>query len=195
MANLFGPAFFTGVEFLALLFFVIGTPIDMFRLKDIDSLGNTNCVTMWGFKEKCHSTTYDVTFSKALFDTCESRYNYIVLTQACSLITIAAFLICFFFALLACCCTFRLCCCRVLIFIISIVGTITGAIAWGSMVTIYLNNQSDDFMVELNVLCSPWKLIFKYGAGFALLVTGWCLHAVNGLILLLPCVWTDPKSL
>ncbi|KPI85579.1 amastin-like protein [Leptomonas seymouri] len=72
---------------------------------DESTLGDTPCLTLWGLKEKCYSTTYDARVSD-LFEMCPERRARFRAAQAFAIMNI-------FIYGVACVLGFvQLCCCR-----------------------------------------------------------------------------------
>lgn len=163
------------LQILAFLFILVGTPIDQFRSKNQDSLGNTNCLTFWGTKTKCYSTEYNGRVT-TIFRTCDGRKTRFQAAQAFSIISIGVFLAAALMGLIQlCCCA----CFRWICLLLNIVGTATACVCWACMVSEYYNSRG--------ALCPKFNTTMKYGAGFALFVVGWVINMVNIVILMLPC--------
>lgn len=179
------------LEAIAFLFIVVGTPIDQFRSKtdnnDLTSfLGNTACLSLWGRKNECYSTTINTRPSK-LFDACKDRLVRFQAGEAMAIVSIVLYGLCLILALCACgCCSACACCLRVVIVILTIAGIASGAAVWGCMANCY--NVQHSFSESSDAsLCLSLKDHFKYGAGFALILVAWILHTVNVIMALLPC--------
>lgn len=189
-----GLTIYTILEFVAFVFVLVGTPIDMFRSKGQNEIGNSACLTMWGYKSECYSTSYDVKSMSTLFAGCPKRLHHFQAAEAFAIISIAVFAVCFILGLCMCsCCSSCACCCRVLLCILIILGIASAAVVWACMAASYnVDHNGDDSSAEsiisdVNPLCYKLKNIVKYGAGFALIVVGWAIHTVNLLFALLPC--------
>lgn len=188
MAFNVGLTIFTLLEFVALLFFTIGTPIDMFQSKDRDCEGNAHCLTLWGLKTKCYSMKYEEKFSYEWFEGCTSRFLNFRLSQAFSILSIYIYFMCFVVGVsLCCCCASCLAQGKLLLGVLTFFGCGTGAAAWGFMATAYNVNQGNDERIIVNELrCNAFKETFSYGSGFILFVMGWCLQSVNILMAVSP---------
>ncbi|KPI85577.1 amastin-like protein [Leptomonas seymouri] len=154
----------------------------MFRRKDEDTLGNTPCLTLWGLKDKCYSTTYDVRVND-LFVMCPERRDRFRAAQAFAIIFIVIFCVeCVLGFVQLCCCT----CLRWVCLALNILG-IFSCIPWTLMCVMYFRNteSSSDWWRSRN--CTRFNTDYKYGAGFALLVTAWCVNTVNIVFIMLPC--------
>lgn len=169
---------YTCLEFVAFVLFVVGTPIDMFRRSGEDTLGNTYCISLWGLKKKCYSTTYNYKIN-TLWELCSGRKNLFKAAEITAILTILILFVCFMLAFLACCCCKPCTCCiRLLLVPLTIASIGTGAATWGCMASSY--NSS-------NGKCPAIKKDWSYGAGFGLLVTAWVINVINMVFLLLPC--------
>ncbi|KPA82130.1 amastin-like protein [Leptomonas pyrrhocoris] len=170
------------LQFIAFLFLLVGTPIDMFRAKNEDTIGNKPCLTMWGTKEKCYSTKYDIR-PDDLFVLCKERRDRFRAAEAFAIIHIVVYLVaCILGFVQLCCCS----CLRWACLALNILG-ITSCISWAIMADLYLRNSSASLTWSGSPNCYKFNLAFKYGAGFGLLVTAWCLNIVAMVFLMLPC--------
>nr|ACS87803.1 d-amastin [Angomonas deanei] len=175
-----GIIIYSIVQFIAFLFILVGTPIDMFRAKNVDLIGNTKCLTMWGAKEKCYSTKYDTRIND-LFAFCEGRRDRFRAAEAFAIINIAIYgVACILGFVQLCCCH----CLRWVCLVLNILG-ITSVVSWAIMSDSFLKRNGTR---GLNVvLCGKLNAYYKYGAGFALFVVAWCLDIINIIFLMLPC--------
>jgi len=177
-----GVLLYTLAQIVALVFAVVGTPIEMFRFKhEVD--GDTPCVTLWGIKNKCSSTSYDVKVDDDLmFLGCSSRQDHFKAAEAFAIISICIIAGAAAFGFIQCCCCV---CCQFLLYLLNICTIATLCIAWALMANVY-NSNSDKSVAT--VMCHALKdEDFKYGAGFALLVVAWCIVIIDMIFLKLPC--------
>ncbi|KAL7696245.1 amastin-like protein [Lotmaria passim] len=170
------------LQFIAFLFILVGTPIDMFRAHEKSVWGNTQCLTMWGFKMKCYSNTYDIKPSE-LFPACTERRDRFRAAEAFAIISIVVYgVACIFGFVQLCCCS----CLRWACVLLNIFG-ITSCISWAIMSDLYLKDTTSSPTWTTSVNCHKLKLNYKHGAGFALLITGWALNLVGIVFLAFPC--------
>lgn len=162
------------LQFVAFVFVLVGTPIDMFRSKKENVLGNTPCLTLWGMKTKCYSTKYDSKLSDT-FGTCTDRINRFRAAEAFAILSIIVFgVACLIGFIMLCCCS----CLRWLCLVLNILGIATACITWALMVDAYYTSRNT---------CPKLNITYKYGAGLALFVVGWCLDIIDIIFLMLPC--------
>jgi len=175
----FGIIIYAILQFIAFLFILVGTPIDMFRSKDRNVFGNTECLTMWGYKQKCYSTTYDIRIND-LFALCTGRRDRFRAAEAFAIICIFVYGVAALLGfVMMCCCS----CLRWVCLVLNIVG-ISSVVTWAIMVDAYHQSSGGSGVS----VCGRMKSDrMKYGAGFALFLTGWCLNIVNIIFLMLPC--------
>lgn len=173
-----GFTIYSILEAVAFVFIIVGTPIDQFRQQSEDTLGNKPCLTLWGMKNKCYSTTLD-SKPQSIFSGCPDRKSRFMAAEAMSIVSILVYGLCLLLAICACgCCSSCGCCLRVVIVILTLVGIATGAAVWGCM--------ANSYNVTHNI-CPPLSRGMKYGAGFALILVAWILHTINLVMALLPC--------
>ncbi|KEG14368.1 amastin [Trypanosoma grayi] len=167
-----GAILYGVVGLVAFLFVLVGTPIDQFRSKNVDIIGNTHCLTLWGNKAKCYSTKYDTSISET-FPGCNTLVKHFKAAEAFAIISVFVLLVAAIAGLVTCCCCG---CLRWVASLLSVVGIVTVVIVWALMAHAYNNNVS-------GCMSTPFKHRYKYGAGFALIVTGWCLLFVALVVL------------
>lgn len=190
----FGPSIYAVIMLIAFLFVLVGTPIDMFRGKDAksvsDSFSNKACYTMWGYKEKCYSTKYTEKL-KNTYNQCKGRLGLFRAAEAFAIINIILYLLTAILAFI------QLCCCRCLRWVclaLSVLG-ITLVITWACMAAVFhtqsdcekVANVSSDYCLITSPQCGKFSVSSKLGAGFALIVTSWCLDIVAIPFLFIPC--------
>jgi len=139
-------------------------------------LGNTPCVTLWGLKESCYSTSIAMKPDQ-MFGSCNDRLDRFKAAEAFAIISCVVFAAALLFAVvLVCCCP----CLKWICLILNIVGVVTACVVWACMADAYNKTRGDLF-------CAAFKTTgYKYGAGFGLFVTGWCLGIVGIVCILLP---------
>ncbi|KAL7696247.1 amastin-like protein [Lotmaria passim] len=194
-----GLVLYSIVQFIAFLFILVGTPIDQFRLSTDDMFSNSPCLTIWGWKNKCISATWN-TRTNTLWSSCPDRKDRFRASEglaiAAIVITLVASILGF---VMLCCCR----CLRWLNLILNLLGTGTGCAVSALMIDAYYNRHDPYSSVELlvgNITCGALRdnaLVhgevgtgaahFKYGAGFALYIVGWGLCFINIIFLMLPC--------
>lgn len=173
-----GLTIFCILQFAVVVLLIVGTPIDQFRSKDLDIFSDTACVTLWGWKKKCFSTTYDIRPAD-LYVGCGNRLTRVRVAEACSIIAIGLMLISFILGLiLMCCCA----CFKFLCAILNILGSIAALVTWSLMVQTYYNSSGNKLFY-----CGRMNNQYKYGAGFGLFVTGFALGIVAIIFVCLPC--------
>lgn len=187
------------VQFIAFLFTLVGTPIDQFRLSKDEMFSNSPCLTIWGWKNKCISATWD-TRTDSLWSSCTDRRNRFRAAEGLSIAAIALSLIaCIFGFIMLCCCR----CLRWLNLFLNLLATGAGCAVTALMIDAFYNRHDEYTAAEAlvgNITCGALRkdatisgevgigiAHFKYGAGFALYIVGWGLCFVNILFLMLPC--------
>lgn len=199
-----GLIVFTVLQFIALLFTVIATPISMFKLNDewrdkvYPSLaGNSKsiCVTAWGMKLGCNTASY---YNRDFTHTfCERvRLDFKIVEAFC--------LMCIFFMFVG-----------LIMGVLSIlqkvgkgptaaIGTtamVFSIIPWGVLAGMYhqqpcceTTGWNTDVKVttcvgdntDVTVPIPPFGKMGSYGAGFGLLVTSWCLMVIAIIFAFIP---------
>ncbi|ORC93507.1 amastin [Trypanosoma theileri] len=160
------------IGLIAFLFVLVGTPIDQFRSRTEDLVGNTPCLTLWGQKQKCYSTKYDLRPAE-LFPGCSTLVDRFKAAEGFAIISIGVLLIAALVGLVTCCCCG---CLRWIACILMVLAIATVCIVWGLMANMYNAKVG-------GCVYTPFKHDYKYGAGFALVVTGWCLIFVSLVVL------------
>ncbi|CAJ1992393.1 Amastin surface glycoprotein [Leishmania donovani] len=179
MACNIGMFLYAILQFIAFLFVVVATPIDIF-LEVIEGTQTDGCLTLWGFKRNCSSTAYLVK-SDELWANCMGRRNRFRAAQAFAVISIFVYGTAFVLGLIAlCCCA----CLRWVCLALNVAGIATLCIVWASMVVTFNKDEGED--------CPALNVITKIGVGLILLVVAWCLDIINIALLLLP--WQDRDS-
>nr|CAJ2467760.1 unnamed protein product [Leishmania braziliensis] len=167
------------VQFIAFLFVLVGTPIDMFRERGFDRFNNSPCVTLWGEKLQCYSVGNTTPLDELWMD-CPSRRDRFRACQAFAIISICVYgaaAVLGFLLLWGCSCLRWVC------LALNVAGIATLGIVWASMVVVY--NYVDGG-------CIDEVLMSVFGSGFVLLVIAWCLDIINIAFLLLPWQARDP---
>ncbi|XQJ24939.1 amastin-like protein [Leishmania guyanensis] len=160
------------LQFIAFLFVLVATPIDMFRLKADGTFDNSLCITLWGLKNKCYGLKYeDDVFS--LWSVCGTRTQRFRAAQAFAIISIFVYGLAAVlgFILLWCCTYLRRVCLA-----LNVTGIVTLCVVWASMAVTYYT---------LDGQCFGMRFRMKFGSGFVLLVMAWCLDIINIVLLLL----------
>nr|CAJ2467754.1 unnamed protein product [Leishmania braziliensis]CAJ2467756.1 unnamed protein product [Leishmania braziliensis]CAJ2467758.1 unnamed protein product [Leishmania braziliensis] len=169
------------VQFIAFLFVLMGTPIDMFHLRIGGRFGNTPCITLWGLNEQCYTSRNDISLEQLWMD-CPIRRDRFRRAQVFAVISICVYGLAALLGFIAlCCCS----CLRWVCLALNIAGVATLCVVWASMVRTY--EKADEN-------CIREKLISFLGVGFALLVIAWCLDIINIAFLLLPWQARDPSK-
>ncbi|CAJ1018460.1 Amastin surface glycoprotein, putative [Leishmania lindenbergi] len=169
------------LQFIAFLFVLVGTPLDMFHLRSGGRFGNTPCITLWGLNEECYTSRNDISLDTLWMD-CPSRRDRFRVAQVFAIISIFVYgLAALLGFILLCCCS----CLRWVCLALNIAGIATLCVVWASMVRTY--EKADGF-------CVREKLVSFFGVGFSLLVMAWCLDITNIAFLLLPWQGRDPTK-
>ncbi|KAK7197471.1 amastin-like protein [Novymonas esmeraldas] len=184
------------VQFIAFLFILVGTPIDQFRVQNTEVFSNNPCLTVWGWKRKCISATWDVSTNN-YWSGCPERRTRFRAAEALTIVAIGISALAFIFGL------FMLCCCRCmrwLCLILNILATGSGCAVTALMIDAFYNNHESGLRKYNNscyALRETGSIVaisgttvathFKYGAGFALYIVGWGLCFINIIFLMLPC--------
>ncbi|TPP49081.1 Amastin surface glycofamily protein [Leishmania donovani] len=174
MAYPVGIILYAILQFIAFLFVLVGTPIDMFRGTTKDLFNISLCITLWGSKFECNTIMYAMPTDDQ-WKFCPTRLQHFRIAEILSIISV------FVYALAALLGFIMLCCCsllRWLCLVFNIAGIVTLGITWGSMVVEYGRNESR--------FCPPLRKDYKFGVGFALFMVAWVLNLINIVFLLLP---------
>lgn len=180
-----GTILFTILEFFAFALVIVGTPIDVFRKDGESSDSNTECLTMWGYKEKCYSTSLTLKFTSNTFLNCPSRFRLFQCSQACSIITILLFFMNFLLGLVSCCCAGGNCAFTCIIYFFSALAFLTAAAVWIPLSVLFLSGSNDK--TSIYDLCEALNRNYIYGIGFFLVLSGWVGHTVGSIFLSFPC--------
>ncbi|CBZ30237.1 putative amastin-like surface protein [Leishmania mexicana MHOM/GT/2001/U1103] len=161
------------LQFIAFVFVLVATPIDMFRGRN--GLFLNFCLTLWGIKWGCSNTSYHLT-SEEVWVNCSERRNRFRAAEGLAVISIVLYGAAFVLGaiLLFSCPLFRWVC-----LVLNILGMLTVGIVWVAMVLTYYVDEHEN--------CPEMKLFFNYGAGFALFVIAWCLDIINIVFLMIRC--------
>ncbi|TPP49074.1 Amastin surface glycofamily protein [Leishmania donovani] len=179
MACRIGMILYVIFQFLAFLLVLVGTPIDMFRVKELGRFANTPCLTLWGGKEECYSTMYDVSYEE-LWANCTHRRLQFRVAASLAVISIVVYGLAFIlgFIMLFCCFCLRWVCLT-----LNILGFGTLGVVWALMVVVYYKDDG--------LFCPRVSSRFDFGFGFILLVVAWCLNIIDIWFLVLPCTVGD----
>ncbi|CAM38583.1 putative amastin-like surface protein [Leishmania braziliensis MHOM/BR/75/M2904] len=173
---------YAALQFIAFVFVVVGTPIDMFRVKPMFREGTVPCLTLWGGKFHCFDLSYDFR-PEYVFVNCTNRLMRFRVAEAFAIISIFLYGAAFVLGVL------MLLCCPLLRWIclgLNIVGAVTLGVVWASMSVAYTVD-------EMN--CSMLSFEFHYGAGFALFVAAWVLDIINIFVVVLSiCTTASAES-
>nr|CCM20276.1 Putative amastin-like protein [Leishmania guyanensis] len=154
----------------------------MFRSRDEAPFGNTPCITLWGFKDKCYSGMLSQN-SDDLWSPCPRRRDSFRAAQAFAIISILVYgLAALFGFIMLCRCPWL----RVVCLVLNVTGAVTLCIVWASMVVAYST---------LDRPCFGLRSRNNFGSGFVLLVLAWCLDIINMVFLLLPSQAKDPSEI
>ncbi|CAM37353.1 amastin [Leishmania braziliensis MHOM/BR/75/M2904] len=168
-------------QFIAFIFVLVATPLDMFRVKDLGRFGSTPCLTLWGGKENCNDLKSDTSYHE-LWSFCPGRLARFRMAEVFAVISIFVYGLAalFGFIVLFCCSFFHWICLA-----LNITGVVTVCVVWVLMVFDYYNAED---------LCPAINTRFDFGNGFGLFVAAWCLNLVNTVLLLLQCRARDPSE-
>ncbi|CBZ24104.1 putative amastin-like protein [Leishmania mexicana MHOM/GT/2001/U1103] len=163
------------LQFLAFLFVLVATPIDMFRPKGTSRFASTQCLTLWGEKMECFNTVYTRS-SDELWANCTDRRIVFRASEALAVISIFVYALAFIlgFIMLFCCFCLRWVCLT-----LNIIGSVTLSVVWVLMVVVYYTDDVNG--------CQRLMKWFQFGLGFILLVSAWCLDVLGILDLLILC--------
>lgn len=160
-------------QFIAFVLVGLGTFIDMFRQENEERFGNTPCISLWGFKMMCYSSTLnDSSFS--MFHKCPAKANCFLTAQLFAQISLVVVGSAAVVGI-----TLLLCypCLRWVCLLLNITVAVTGGFVVGCMV--YANYN--DF--GTSSFCLRQEVGYKFGIGFQLLTAGWCLNTINTFFL------------
>lgn len=165
---------FTIIEVLVLAFTVIGTPIAQFKPRHRGP-GVKSCLTMWGAKADCGSTSYSARGIDAFG--CGQRKNNMTGAAVFAIVSIVVALILVLYGVLM---VLNACQSAILPIILSILAVATLLVCWACVAGVYNNS-----MCNCNGCWMSGKLKnmnIEYGAGFILIVIAWCLQVVNCIL-------------
>ncbi|CAJ1039105.1 putative Amastin surface glycoprotein [Leishmania shawi] len=160
------------LQFIAFLFVLVATPLDMFRFKP-NFRRIEGCVTLWGHKTVCNSMFYDRNLYEA-WGICPSRLMRFRVADAFAIISIVVYGAAFILGviMLFCCSCLRFVC-----VLLNIVGAVTVCVVWATMVVTFFKDDDED--------CPALQGFAQYGVGFALLIIAWVLDVINIIFLVL----------
>ncbi|CAD2219866.1 amastin-like surface protein-like protein [Angomonas deanei] len=173
---------YTILQAIVFIFVLVATPIDMFKPKNNNfwitipgwsPAGRGSCYTMWGYKTDCSSTKY-TSKGTAAFG-CGRRRNNMNGAAAFAIISIFLTLVALVFGILLIC----KCLGAIVPLILSIIAMVTILISWACVAGVYTQGFCGG---------NPYKTNMKYGAGFGLLVTAWCLEVILVIFLIVFCI-------
>ncbi|CAM42334.1 amastin-like surface protein-like protein [Leishmania braziliensis MHOM/BR/75/M2904] len=160
-----GALLFSAIQFLVLLFVVIATPISQ-----IDSMTSKMCYTLWGSKSDCSKVGYTGR-GKMAFGGCGQRVNNMNGGAAFAIISILTTLVALFFGIMM---LIRVSCPVILPLFFTSVSVVTILISWACVAGAFTIKMCGD----------RWSnFAMKYGPGFGLMVTAWCLQIANVVVL------------
>nr|CAJ2471558.1 unnamed protein product [Leishmania braziliensis] len=167
------------LQFVAFMFVLVATPIDMyrFRIGSVHSFFPDHCITLWGVKVVCSNLAYESS-SDAEWALCPTRRDRFRAAQAFAVISIFVYLAAFLLGVI------MLFCCRYLRWVclaLNCFGAVTVCIVWVAIVVSYNRDDGDDCFVVAE--------FYNYGIGFFLLLVAWVLDILNIPVLLL--LWHD----
>ncbi|CAJ1013910.1 Amastin surface glycoprotein, putative [Leishmania lindenbergi] len=179
MAWTIGLLIYVVVQFVAFLFVLVATPIDMFRIRPRFTFAPNQCLTLWGIKNNCSTTVYDIR-SDSRWATCTPRRDRFRVAQAFAVISIFVYGAAFVLGviMLFCCRWFRWVCLA-----LNSVGAVTVCIVWACMAVSYNRDEGTG--------CQELRIVYSYGAGFVLLLLAWVLDILNIPVLLFLCQDSD----
>nr|CCM20273.1 kinesin, putative [Leishmania guyanensis] len=162
------------LQFIAFLFVLFATPIDMFVLKGLSRSGRIPTVTLWGLKNGVLDLQYAGDIND-LWSSCPDRLMRFRAAQVLAIVSILVYGSAFVLGviMLFCCSCLRFVCVA-----LNIVGAVTLGFVWGLMVVTYRTDEGQDCLRE--------GFLSNYGAGFVLFVIAWVLDILNIVFLLLP---------
>ncbi|XQJ30430.1 amastin-like surface protein, putative [Leishmania guyanensis] len=160
------------VQFVAFIFVLVATPLEVFRFKP-HVTNITGCLTLWGYNAKCSSASNDGTLYD-VWEECPGHLMRFHAAEAFAIISIFVYGAAFVLGVIMLFCGSIL---RWICLGLNIVGAITVCIVWATMVRSYFNDDGEE--------CPALQSVTVYGAGFALFVAAWVLDVINIFILLL----------
>lgn len=188
------------LQFAAFLLILVGTPLDQFRArKSTDSpssastyISNDMCITIWGYKDKCYSTSYTYT-PKEIWSNCDGRVARFKTAAGCVIATIViAGASCLAGFIQNCYCG----CLKYLCIILNIACVAVVAVTWGCLLDCYLKDMGSSLNAAGVDVCQKLKDFkgvdgtltegMRLGTGFILVLVGWALCIVNIFIILIP---------
>ncbi|CAJ1025785.1 Amastin surface glycoprotein, putative [Leishmania lindenbergi] len=161
---LIGAIISTALQFLVFLFVLVATPISQF-----ESVMGPGCFTLFGFKSHCSSLSVDTTGTAAFG--CAQRRNNMnggAVFAIISLFTTLAALVLVVMLLL------RIPCTVPFALLFAALSVFTILISWACVAGAFTIKMCGD----------RWSnFAMKYGPGFGLMVTAWCLQIANVVVL------------
>lgn len=156
---------------VAFLLLIIGTPLEMFR-----SRYSSTCVTLWGSRPTCGSSRYDPTDWG-----CSSRNSKVNAARAFCIVSLILSALSILTGVLLALQVGFLANRHLIPALLSLSTVLTLLIAWACVAGIYNESQCeviDEATGTVVVEGTALKEVYKYGAGFGLLVASWCLQVI-----------------
>ncbi|CAJ1014457.1 Amastin surface glycoprotein, putative [Leishmania lindenbergi] len=167
------------LQFIAFLLVVVGTPLDMFRVRGRLVPTQQACLTLWGFKDSCGDRSISRTLATFFNQCTEARNHFYV---AATLAVISIFVYCAAFVLgvimLYCCVYLRWVC-----LVLNIVGSVTLATSWVFVVLVFHQTDLSN--------CLLMRVSISFGVGFAVFLVAWVLELVSIAFLFIPWQYQD----
>ncbi|CAJ1041128.1 putative Amastin surface glycoprotein [Leishmania shawi] len=164
---------YVAMQFVAFFCVLVATPIDMFRSRNRTGQFPMECFTLWGYKQDCYSTAYDLP-TDLLWRLCPARRNRFRVAEGFAVISVFVYCAAFVLGVIMLFCYRWL---RWVCLALNSVGAVTVCIVWASMAVTYHKNEGPG--------CLAWRTMYTYGAGFVFLLLAWLLDLFNIPVLLL----------
>ncbi|CAM37156.1 amastin-like protein [Leishmania braziliensis MHOM/BR/75/M2904] len=163
------------LQFIAFMFLLSGSLVDMFHVNEYFSANSDYCLTYWGLKERC-TDMKNVKSLDEFFKHCSFARDHFHTARVLALVSIVVFGLASLLGFMTMCCYNSLgwgC------LLLNIVGIVTSAFSWAPMVVL---SRYDNL-----TFCTELPVTFAFGSGFALLIVAWILDIINIFFLLFPC--------
>ncbi|AYU82442.1 amastin-like protein [Leishmania donovani] len=182
------------LQFVALLFIAVGTPLAMYMPLNDNALHihNGYCISLWGIRDRCLILLYSVS-PNDVWAECNGRVGRFKTAQVCAIagaVILAASMLGSF--LDACCCY----CIKYVCVLLNLLAAALLAVSWGCMLDCYVHNQGSHIVGNVDV-CTQMRNFtgvdnahpegMQLGAGFALLIAAFVISFVNIFVMFIPC--------
>ncbi|GET92193.1 amastin-like protein [Leishmania tarentolae] len=189
-----GGLLFGILQFAALLFTFVGTPLAMFMPQSENPVGiyKGYCISLWGIRDNCLALEYSASPQDA-WSECPGRVDRFKAAQVFAIAAAAMLGISMLANFLEVCCCY---CIKFVCILLNLLATASLAISWGCMLDCFFRSQGSHVLEEVDVCTNMRNFTgvdnshpegMQLGAGFALLAAASVLSFVNTFFLCIPC--------